>query len=360
MLDLTIANVHHFLMSRGLLTEADVVNGDYVVKKYYHRSKVFTIEIGSEYGYVIKQPRSEEEPTPYLLQKDATTLWNIWNEEIFSPLKSITAAYKGFDVPHQALITGLLVSSVNLEQHRILNEGVSDALMIEIVSILIDVHIPFEKIPENPSTYFYPRSIPWIFEILSRYDDGQLMLPHYAAVSSELLRRPGLEKLINEIKSEWDLGSFIHGDIKWSNLLIADDSKKRSLVLIDWEMADFGDPMWDVAGLIQNMLKDALLYKISVAPTVSGISIDKVVIDNISQVLSQYFDQSEAYDLNDQIVKKVLKYSIMRLLQSACEINNYNSELSHSAYRVLDFASHLVRAIDDMTTSLVNSIRTDQ
>ncbi|HEV2891389.1 MAG TPA: phosphotransferase [Frankiaceae bacterium] len=45
----------------------------------------------------------------------------------------------------------------------------------------------------------------------------------------------------------WRTTAFVHGDLKCDNVLLGDDG---SAVLVDWELAGLGDPMWDVGTVL--------------------------------------------------------------------------------------------------------------
>ena len=47
----------------------------------------------------------------------------------------------------------------------------------------------------------------------------------------------------------WRAETFIHNDVKWDNFLVYARAGSRRLTqmkIIDWELANFGDPAWDV------------------------------------------------------------------------------------------------------------------
>ena len=42
----------------------------------------------------------------------------------------------------------------------------------------------------------------------------------------------------------------IHGDVKFDNILVSDDG----MLLVDWELAGLGAPVWDLAGVVDGLL----------------------------------------------------------------------------------------------------------
>jgi hypothetical protein len=65
--------------------------------------------------------------------------------------------------------------------------------------------------------------------------------------------------LLNALRERWSIEAVIHGDIKMDNVLVLnpntqEESGVSSIRLIDWEMAQWGDPAWDVAGVFQDFV----------------------------------------------------------------------------------------------------------
>ena len=337
-----------------MLREEDIISSHYSVVQYDHRSKIFIVEKGSLKGLFVKQIKESKSPLLFLLQKDATTLWNIKHEPVFQALRSSIASYLGYDVDHQALITEYNVDHINLEQGLSENRVVDEALLLELLQLLQLVHIPFSKLPETPSIYFYPRSKPWIFEILSYDEYNRFLLPHYTPICQAVMGHAAFKIELDKAIDEWQLDTFIHGDIKWTNFLISNDINKTDIKLIDWEMADIGDPIWDVAGLIQCILKDGILNRNEAVIDVFNIHQSSDSFELVCYIIKNYFKKSEILNLEEPSVSKVIRYSMLRLLQSACELNDFDMQLKPITLLVLQAVHYMAEHIEDIA-SLVSS-----
>ena len=65
--------------------------------------------------------------------------------------------------------------------------------------------------------------------------------------------KKGFVNRVKQIGNKWQVKSLIHGDIRFANFILT-GSTKTKIKLIDWEISDFGDPLWDVAGVFQSFL----------------------------------------------------------------------------------------------------------
>jgi thiamine kinase-like enzyme len=90
-------------------------------------------------------------------------------------------------------------------------------------------------------------------------------------VVSELSERADLMALVEEAGSAWSARAPIHGDVKWDNVLARrEPSGAWRLWLIDWELAGWGDPGWDVAGLAETIVTTQLLAGGAIDPASVG------------------------------------------------------------------------------------------
>ncbi len=65
---------------------------------------------------------------------------------------------------------------------------------------------------------------------------------------------PAVKAAMEELCREWRCLGLTHGDLKFDNCLVLGagaDAGKAELKIVDWEIADRGDPAWDVAGILQ-------------------------------------------------------------------------------------------------------------
>lgn len=62
---------------------------------------------------------------------------------------------------------------------------------------------------------------------------------------------------VDKLASRWRTTHFIHGDFKADNLLFRMEPRLKEqppIVIVDWEMAGVGDPLWDVGSFVGSML----------------------------------------------------------------------------------------------------------
>lgn len=139
-----------------------------------------------------------------------------------------------------------------LERHRPLTAAtrrLSSGLARELGRTLVRFHaIPAPGLPPT---------LPWVLTlvyppvgILREATRGNLGL--IRRVQRSRTWRPALERLADE----WRPRSFIHGDLRASNILLDNrrPGERSMLALIDWELAGAGDPGWDAGWVLAEIL----------------------------------------------------------------------------------------------------------
>jgi len=101
------------------------------------------------------------------------------------------------------------------------------------------------------------RTAPWIFAV-ARPVVAMLreLAPAQLAVIRMLQATPAAAAGLDRLRDHWRPSCLIHGDIKWQNVLTLPGG---GLVLVDWEMAQLGDPAWDVASALHALITEAVL-----------------------------------------------------------------------------------------------------
>jgi aminoglycoside phosphotransferase (APT) family kinase protein len=107
-----------------------------------------------------------------------------------------------------------------------------------------------------------PQSAPWIFD-LARPSPASLseLSPAQLQLIQGLQSQPDAVAALDRLRREWRPTRLIHGDVKWSNVVVQLDSAgvPNHLVLLDWEMAQAGDPAWDVGAVLHSFITEAVL-----------------------------------------------------------------------------------------------------
>ncbi len=99
---------------------------------------------------------------------------------------------------------------------------------------------------------------PWLLGALEPGWGGYGWLP---VACRELLLRlaatPAIRDGFRSAAAAWRAGVLVHGDLRWANVLVALDAEPPRVWLVDWELACRGDPAWDVASVLADLLAAA-------------------------------------------------------------------------------------------------------
>ena len=121
---------------------------------------------------------------------------------------------------------------------------------------------------------------------------------------------------VDFVQSAWAATLVVHGDLKLQNIILA----TKSVCIIDWESVGLGPRYWDLAGLIQSLLLEALLEK-KMSPWISREK--KHLISQIERATEQ------------------TKHGIAaRLIQSAIEMSQGSDEIPAFAVDALQMAHY--------------------
>jgi Ser/Thr protein kinase RdoA (MazF antagonist) len=156
-----------------------------------------------------------------------------------------------FDAAQRILITALLEGYVAVDRELRRTMLADSTAAMAAGFALANLHEDTREMPEIAARRFpFPlaATVPLTPEDLAGRPAGYGQL---AAVVHE--SRNAVEKLA----SRWRPSHFIHGDFKADNLLWRVDPRLKGrppVVIVDWEMAGTGDPMWDVGSFLGSVL----------------------------------------------------------------------------------------------------------
>jgi Ser/Thr protein kinase RdoA (MazF antagonist) len=132
-------------------------------------------------------------------------------------------------------------------------------LVAELACLLARLHLTSARAGRGGA--ILPRRRPWLLELPGG------ALPGFVTANLEARRlvadlrgRPELMALVENVGAAWRSSAAIHGDVKWDNVLVRRQSGGGwRLWLIDWELAGWGDPAWDLAALVEGVVTTSVL-----------------------------------------------------------------------------------------------------
>lgn len=339
--------LHHYLIDKGLVDPRSIMDGSYIVTQSLARNLVFMVRQGHGRPLFVKQIQNFDHQNTYLLQKDATTLWLITNAPSYKKLSNFVPAYFGYDTEAQALFTELIPDAQDMETY-ITREGKLPVTLMKLLGeALASFHFPIpEEVAQLPAMKFYRHQLPWAFKMRETAAAGA---PFYGTASNPptpvatvLSSHPQFIELLSGVKEMYEFRSLIHGDIKWMNILVQSSQGNESIKLIDWEISDVGDPLWDVAGVIQSIVTAALTDHPLKAKDYSNYNPERPLEmigdawSSMAQFWAAYTSHRQEHDRDDAAdLLKAVHFAAVRLLQTAVEHNGHQAHLSHHANRLL-------------------------
>ncbi len=355
---LTIKNISAFLMEKGLLKAQSVVDGDYMVTQTQNRNAIFKIHLRNAKSLFVKQLVSFDQQNTYFLQKDATCLWLIKNEEAYRELAQYVPEYYGYDPEKQVLIVEYLPEAKNLEEVYQLNKQLSPEVLEQVAKILASYHFPLEdRTSTNRAVQFFMRQLPWTFQFAAAPLESNPQMYGNNPVVQYLGQQTEFRQLMKETIEDYQFTSLIHGDIKNVNFILGDQNKAETLKLIDWEISDIGDPLWDAAGLVQSLLTSRVLMHTPTTPyqgttTISQEEMQKT-LEEIRIFWEAYAKLRKFSEADSKAsLSKTLRFAGMRLIQTAFEHNNTQAQLQPNVIKILQISHSLLQTPDQLIQAI--------
>jgi aminoglycoside phosphotransferase (APT) family kinase protein len=137
-------------------------------------------------------------------------------------------------------------------------------------------------------------------------------------------------RAFERLREDWRTDALIHYDLKWDNVMIT----KRSLKLIDWELAGVGDPRWDVGGVLHEFLVSWLtsLPVTRDAPRMISLRREQHPIANMRGAITRFWKsysgrmQLQGVEASEFLEQSV-RFAAVRLVQTSFELTQNANEL---------------------------------
>jgi hypothetical protein len=354
---LTVANLPHFLIGRGLLGAEQVVAGDVVVIDASRRNRNFKVISAARAvggapggGLFVKQMRDLQADAMLTLRREASCYELARSDAALAGVMPRLVAY---DPVRHLLVVELAPDAESLaEFHQ--RRGVLPAALGETLGEAVGLyHQRAAAIIESEAMQALFARQPPVILTLGR--GGHAALAQFGhigpALSAIIQQHPEFQRLLDALGAEWRFDSLIHGDMKWDNILVFPaTSPSPNFRIIDWEMADVGDAAWDVGAVLQSFLAAWILSM----PVSSGLPPERYVslatqpLERMVPVIHAFWDAycrqrgfSGAQKHSE--IERCLRFGAARLVWTAVEQRLYTQNLDPTVGAFLQVSLNILQ-----------------
>jgi len=277
---LTVSNLAGYLVRRGLVPLASVVDGDLHISQSSRRNRNFVVRRPTG-GWFIKQVASEDPRAAANLRREAAFYRAVDANQRLTTLAPFLPRLIDYDVERSTLVVECVRDARQFSELHAGEPGSRIDAAGQIAEALAACHgIDVVGLFDDAAGGMFRKQIPGVL----RHGAGlETPPPHFNAASLSLLQTlrgdsrftTGFRGLIDG----WRRDTLIHGDLRWENCLFehvgwavptgpqliavgtAHPTTTTRLRLVDWEEVDLGDAAWDVGGALQGYLLCDLLAK---------------------------------------------------------------------------------------------------
>jgi Ser/Thr protein kinase RdoA (MazF antagonist) len=237
---LTEANVLHYLVRRGFARHDVVTSGDYAVRNLSRRNRNFRVSAGAQ-EFLVKQAGEWNHVGRATIEREAALCRRAHTDTRFEPVRCLFPATYSYDPNSSILIFDCLPGSADASR------GIAPELARTIAAAMAEFH---RAMSSQDLAGTFPGAAPGI---LSMHRWGTDEYDGRTEGQRELLllvrRHEAFGAALEALRAAWNPSTLIHNDWKIENCLL----RGAGFHVIDWELAGWGDPLWDAATFLQSM-----------------------------------------------------------------------------------------------------------
>jgi Phosphotransferase enzyme family len=349
------ANAVHLLLSLGFIEKRSLVEGRVLVYDASSRHRNFVVLVGKGDGFFVKQARSTEPSAFQTIEREAAlyTLANKKRKNSLSVLAELVPRFYRYDQLRNLLILEALPNAEDLLLYHSRVGVFPVELAATIGKTLGLLHSRGKQIRRDESlSALFPGKLPWVLLVHARSPAPLQSLSGANLQFLEILKRhPHFAEHLNVLRDRWKTLSLIHGDIKFANFITYSSATGSGLKLVDWEVADIGDPMWDVAGVFQAYLHFCVSAALTTQESSSHEFYNKVRVklDQLKPAIGAFWTAyQETIGLDTKgsecDLELSISYAAARMLQSVYESGAPSQELNQHAIYLLQCSMNILNS----------------
>jgi len=358
---LTRYNTVVFLVNAGLLSIGDLIERNIEVRCLARRHGGFSVLWEGNRGFYVKQHKApvgrQTLGSPVALEAALLKQFRC-----YSSIRERVPQLRVFDASLQALVLDWISDA------RPFNAGLYSAKACDAARLLgqdlaaLHLGLKTHHAALSAELPFISMAHPWPLHLTQwRSFSDKTNSPAQAEWIAHLRGQADLMAALQRLGECWPKEQLIHGDMKWQNCLIAashtSDSWPAPCRFVDWSLAGLGDPLWDVAGLVQSWIK-AWLNNVDIdtsGPPYRVATFDVEAFLPCRRLLAAFWQAYCADAISAQRGVRLVELLGARLLQTLFEDAAEEAQTTPTQALLLHFARFLLMAPEDGAVQLLGS-----
>lgn len=303
-----------YLLQRRLVSRRSIVSGRLRIADASRRNRNFRVSGGPGESYLLKQGIAAD--SAETLANEVALYRRLAAQS--APVAACIPRLYGYDPARGVLILEWIADGQDLYRYHAVRDRCSLTLAAALGRVLATLH---GVVPDDEALR---RDAPWV---LSVHRPPLEALRYLSSASIELIKviqvDERLARSLDELRDGWRAEALVHRDVKWENCIAhapPGGARPTRIKLVDWEMAGWGDPGFDVGSAFSDFLGHWLA--IERAPVVVGRATPP--LRSLQPAIAAFWrayvrtrglDEGPASRLLDRAVR----YAAARLVQSAFE-----------------------------------------
>lgn len=358
---LTLPDVVPYLLQRNLVSPESVVHQELTVIDASSRNQNFGVLRPNDQSYLLKQGIDPQRKKT--IANEAQIYELIHSTMGKAGLTQYLPRFFDYDSARGILVIEYLSYAQNLHNYCALRGRFSKVLGAAIGDALSSLHqIRWDR--QSGRIEMLAHGPPGI---LSIHRPELEVLRDISGANVQVIkiiqRYPEFTELLDELRDEWRSEALIHFDFKWDNCLVTSrtpSGRKTRLKIVDWELAGIGDPIWDVASVLNAYLSFWIL-SIPITgetPPDRFFELARFPLEGMQPAIRSFwncyvdrmsFDKHEA---DVQLIRAV-RYAAARLVQTTFEQMHTATELIGSVVCSLQLSLNILRRPKEASTHLL-------
>ena len=342
---LNVDTAPRYLVDRGLLAVQSILEGDLIVSSAMRRNRNLRVARKRDVSYLVKQP---DDPSARMTLRNEAAFYALVQEsERCAPLRELVPRLRHFDATESIVVLELIAGAKPLAAHYASYDGqpFPTAGARAAGRAIGTLHRLFRG---EPRLGWMGDQPPWIMRAHKPSPDLLASLTPANAETIRILQtQEDLSRHLDRLRRQWQPSTVVHNDIKSDNILVLDGDGPAEVRLVDWELVSFGDPAWDVAGMLQDFILfwiQTMPYAAAGVPPAAMAASAKYKLPELHPAMRAFWSGYRgAVGPEAELLTRAVAFSAARMIQSAYEIGQAASSLAPASILLLQISANILR-----------------